>query len=126
MNLHLDTERMRVICDWDEPRQVIMNKLSRTVAKRRSLSVRITRRGRVNRRDMERVDGHPKLPVMLSFIEAMKRQNLLPVQDVSVRICEVCGRTERVFPHFDRDKRRIVWLCGEHRHHLESRGQAQA
>ena len=96
-----------------------MNKHRRTVSKRRSLSVRITRLGRVNKRDIERVGDHPNLPAMLSFIETMKRQKLLPVKEKPMRACAVCGATERVFPHYDRTKRRVIWLCGDHRYHLE-------
>lgn len=119
-DIHLDLDRMRVICQWDEPRQVVLNKNSMTVAKRKSVSLRVTQGGRLNRQDRERLEGHPKMPAVYSFLEAMKRNNLLPMNSLEPHTCEICGESSRVFPHYAPGRKKVVWRCGAHRYHDES------
>lgn len=114
--IHLDLDRMRVICLWDEPRQVVMNKSRHTLTKRRSFSVRITQAGRLNKQDYDRVADHPKLPAVLRFIETMKRSKLLPLREPWPHVCDICGDSSRVFPHYDAVKKKVVWRCGAHRY----------
>lgn len=114
--VHLDLDRMRVICLWDEPRQVVMNKNQHTMTKRRSFSLRITQGGRLNKQDYNRVADHPKLPAVLGFVEALKRNKLLPLRAPKLHTCDVCGDSSRVFPHYDAVKKRITWRCGAHRY----------
>ena len=113
--VHLDLDRMRIICLWDEPRQVILNKNEHTLVKRRSLSMRITQGGRLNKQDYNRLAGHPKLPAVLKFVEVMRRSKLLPLREAKQHVCEICGDSSRVFPHYDAEKKRVVWRCGAHR-----------
>ncbi len=123
--IHLDLERMRVICFWDEPRPIMLNKSEHTLAKRRSFSLRISQGGRLNKQDYERMADHPKLPAVLRFVQAMKRSRLLPMREAGTHTCDICGSSARVFPHFDAARKKIVWRCGEHRDHAPmATGQA--
>lgn len=114
--IHLDLDRMRVVCQWDEPREVVLNKHAMTLSKRRSVSLRVTQGGALNRQDKKRLAGHPTLPAVYSFLEAMKRDNLLPTRRLEPHTCEICGESNRVFPQYQPKRRKVVWRCGAHRH----------
>ncbi len=119
MNMYLDLDRMRVVCNWDEPREVVLNKDTFTIGKKRTASLRISRTGTLNKQDVLRADDDPKVNAVRSFINTMKKQKLLPMKQPEERVCAICGSTERVFPHLHPSKKGVVWLCGRHRYSLE-------
>ena len=119
LNIHLDPRRMRIICRWTESRQVVVNKSQGVLAKVRGVSVRISTRGRLNRQDFRKCADHPTMPIILSFVEAMKAQQCFPLREDTLNPCELCGERGEAggtFPYYDPAQNRVVWLCQEHRH----------
>ncbi len=116
MTMYLDTDRMRVIYQWNESRVVIMNKNLTMLEKARKKSLRITPLGRICKRDLYKWSGHPKLRVAKQFIETLKSNKFFKNKNAELEIkCDVCGDTFRVFPHYDVKNGVVVWRCAEHR-----------
>ncbi|MGE4298216.1 MAG: hypothetical protein AB7E47_09335 [Desulfovibrionaceae bacterium] len=118
MNLYLDMKRNRVVYQWNELQTVVMDSKSLPYYRCRAQSMRVSPKGRLNKKDLQQWHGHPALPKIKSFVEMLKGDVLTSRTTNDDPVCMVCGGTNHVFPHLAHKPRRIVWLCGEHRYHL--------
>lgn len=114
MTLRYDQDRRRIICRWEEPTRIVMNKREGTIKRSRAISVKVSETGKLNAKDTRRHQGHPMYRHISLFNNKLRKMNFFPSQDGYK--CSVCGSEESVNPHFDVNGQNIIWLCKRHQH----------
>ncbi|MFW5488117.1 MAG: hypothetical protein ACNI3A_06845 [Desulfovibrio sp.] len=117
MILHYDKTRNRVICRWGEPVNIIMNKKSSRMERIRTIAVQLQKDGQLAKRDRERYGEHPVYSKIMHFVRKLRSNGYFPMGELT-KPCTICGLEHGSAPHFDTRKRRVVWLCPEHRNEL--------
>jgi len=114
MSVRFDQERKRIICRWEEPIKVVMNKKTGFINRSRMITVKVNDNGKINSKDRRRHADHPMFPVIRRFNKMLNTIECYPKCEDTQYVCAVCGSTHNVSPHFDTRKQSIVWLCREH------------
>ncbi len=110
--LYLDTEKGRIVCNWCELTEYIMDKRPVVIPRSRRIWARVTKSGIVRKNDTERCRSHPKFKMILRFSRELQDKGVLARQKPEP--CAVCGTTHGSLPCFDPRKMRMVWMCREH------------
>ncbi len=113
MSMRYDQERKRIICRWEEPTKVVMNKKQGLINRSRMITVKVNDNGKLNSKDIRRHEKHPMFPYINRFNKMLNKLNSFPQDDESYN-CAVCGSEHEVSPHYDVKTKTIVWLCREH------------
>jgi hypothetical protein len=113
MSMRFDQERKRIICRWEEPTKVVMNKKEGLINRSRMITVKVNDNGKLNSKDRKRHADHPMFPIISRFNQMLNSIECYPKCENEYR-CAVCGATRGVSPHFDTESQSIVWLCKEH------------
>ena len=117
MSMLYDHTRKRIICRWEEPTRVVMNKKEGFINRSRMITVKVDDNGKLNSKDRKRHKNHPMFPLINRFNRQLNRLNSFP-EKYEGYSCTVCGSREDVAPYFDVKNQAIVWLCPVH--HQES------
>ena len=113
MTLYYDESRKKIVCRWQEPTAYVMEKKPVLINRLRSISARVTKRGRVSKTDRDRYRDHPMLKNIILFSHELQARGFFPSAG-PLAPCRVCGVKEGVAPHFDPSSRKVIWLCHEH------------
>lgn len=113
MSMRFDQERKRIICRWEEPTKVVMNKKEGLINRSRMITVKVNDNGKLNSKDKRRHADHPMFPIIRRFNQMLNSIECYPKCD-NEHMCAVCGTVHGVSPHFDTKRQSIVWLCREH------------
>lgn len=113
MSMRYDQERKRIICRWDEPVQVVMNKKEGQINRSRMITVKVNDNGKLNSKDIRRHEKHPLFPLITRFNKLLNKIECLPGQ-CDGHTCAVCGVDSGVSPSFDAKAQSVVWLCKAH------------
>lgn len=114
MSMHFDQERKRIICRWEEPTKVVMNKKEGFIKRSRMITVKVNDNGKINSKDKRRHEEHPMFPYISRFSKMLNRIECFPKCENEHK-CAVCGVEHDVSPHFDTKRQAIIWLCAEHK-----------
>lgn len=114
MSMHYDQERKRIICRWEEPIKVVMNKKEGFINRSRMITVKVNDSGTLNSKDTRRHAKHPMFPYINRFNKMLNSIECFP-QCENEHKCGVCGVQHGVNPYYDTKRQSIVWLCNEHR-----------
>lgn len=113
MSMRYDQERKRIICRWEEPTKVVMNKKEGLINRSRMITVKVNDNGKLSSKDIRRHRKHPMFPYIDRFNKMLNSIACFP-QCEGVHQCAVCGSTEDVSPHYDATRQSIIWLCRDH------------
>jgi hypothetical protein len=113
MSMRYDQERKRIICRWEEPTKIVMNKKEGLINRSRMITVKVNDNGKLNSKDIRRHEKHPMFPYINRFNKMLNKMDFFPEQGNGHK-CAVCGMEQGVSPHFDVKSKSIVWLCCEH------------
>jgi len=111
--MRYDQERRRIICRWEEPTKIVMNKKEGLINRSRMITVKVNDNGKLNSKDKRRHEKHPMFPIISRFNKMLNNINCLPGQCEGHK-CAVCGLEGGVSPSYDPKTKAIVWLCREH------------
>ncbi|QGY41748.1 hypothetical protein GM415_16995 [Pseudodesulfovibrio cashew] len=114
MSMRYDQDRKRIICRWEEPTEVVMNKKKGVINRSRMITVKVNDNGKLNSKDIRRHQKHPMFQYINRFNAMLNRYECFPSCEGEYR-CAVCGSEHGVSPHFDAKRQSIIWLCREHR-----------
>ena len=117
MTLYYDQAKNRIVCRWGEPTEYIMDKRPVVINRSKSISAKVTKRGRVSKTDRDRYKDHPMLRNIMLFSRELQARGFFPASGPEAP-CRVCGAKIDVAPHFDLADREVVWLCQAHQHAL--------
>lgn len=112
MSMRYDQDRKRIICRWEEPIKVVMNKKEGFINRSRMITVKVNDNGKLNSKDIRRHAKHPLFPYISRFNQMLNNIEYYPENDG--HRCAVCGLEQGVSPHYDVETQSIVWLCREH------------
>lgn len=112
MSMRYDQDRKRIICRWEEPIKVVMNKKEGFINRSRMITVKVNDNGKLNSKDIRRHAKHPLFPYISRFNQMLNSIEHFPEGDGHK--CAVCGLEQGVSPHYDVETQSIVWLCREH------------
>ncbi len=112
MTMRYDQVRKRIICRWEEPVRIVMNKLKAKMKRTRMITVKVNDSGSLSRKDVIRHEDHPMFPTIKRFNALLN--DLRSEEKQFGHTCSVCDRDHDVCPHFDIETKSIVWLCREH------------
>lgn len=113
MSMLYDHNRKRIICRWEEPTKVVMNKKEGFINRSRMITVKVDDNGKLNSKDRKRHKNHPLFPHINRFNRQLNRLDNHPAKHEGYT-CAACGSKEDVAPHFDPATQAIVWLCPRH------------
>lgn len=113
MSMRYDQERKRIICRWEEPIKVVMNKKEGVINRSRMITVKVNDNGKLNSKDIRRHQKHPLFRYITRFNKMLNSYECFPKCE-GIYQCAVCGTDHEVSPHFDTKRQSIVWLCREH------------
>jgi len=113
MSMRFDQERKRIICRWEEPIKVVMNKKEGVINRSRMITVKVNDNGKLNSKDIRRHQKHPLFRFINRFNNMLNRFECHPRCDGEYK-CAICGTEHGVNPHYDTERQSIVWLCREH------------
>lgn len=113
MSMRYDQERKRIICRWEEPTKVVMNKKEGFINRTRMITVKVNDSGKLNSKDIRRHEKHPLFPHISRFNKMLNKVDCLPGKCEGHK-CAVCDAEQRVSPHFDVKTQSIIWLCESH------------
>jgi len=113
MSMRYDQERKRIICRWEEPTKVVMNKKEGLINRSRMITVKVNDNGKLNSKDIRRHRKHPMFHYIDRFNKMLNSIDCFP-QCEDGHQCAVCGATDDVSPHYDVRRQSIIWLCREH------------
>ena len=114
MSMRYDQERKRIICRWEEPTKIVMNKKEGLINRSRMITVKVNDNGKLNSKDTRRHEKHPMFPHIRRFNTMLNTIDCLPGQCKGHK-CAVCGLEEGVSPSFDMKTQSVIWLCRVHR-----------
>lgn len=113
MSMRYDDHRKRIICRWEEPVSIVMNKKKGLIKRSRMITVKVNENGKLNSKDIRRHEKHPMFPYISRFNAMLNKIWNRSDADTEYR-CAVCGMEDGVSPHFDTHAKGVVWLCREH------------
>ena len=113
MSMRYDQERKRIICRWEEPTKIVMNKKEGVINRSRMITVKVNDNGKLNSKDIRRHAKHPMFPYINRFNTMLNSIDCFPSCQDEYK-CAVCGLEQGVSPHFDVKTQAIIWLCHEH------------
>ncbi len=113
MSMRYDRERKRIICRWEEPVIVVMNKKEGRINRSRMITVKVNDSGKLNNKDIRRHEKHPMFPHISRFNKMLNNVGCLP-EKCEGHKCAACEAEHGVSPHFDVKTQSIIWLCNEH------------
>lgn len=113
MSVRYDQDRKRIICRWEEPIKVVMNKKQGLIKRSRMITVKVNDNGKLNSKDIRRHEKHPMFPYINRFNKMLNQLDSYPQDGKGFR-CAECGAEQGVSPHFDVESQSIIWLCREH------------
>ena len=113
MSMRFDQERKRIICRWEEPIKVVMNKKEGFINRSRMITVKVNDNGKLNSKDRRRHADHPMFPIIRRFNQMLNSIECYPKCE-NEHQCAICGTQHGVSPHFDTRTQTIVWLCRDH------------
>lgn len=113
MSMRFDRERKRIICRWEEPTKIVMNKKEGLINRSRMITVKVNDSGKLNNKDMRRHAKHPLFPHISRFNQMLNQEDCLPGK-CEGHVCAVCSSMAGVNPHFDVKTQSIIWFCSEH------------
>ncbi len=113
MSMRFDRERKRIICRWEEPTKVVMNKKEGFIHRSRMITVKVNDSGRLNSKDIRRHEKHPLFPHINRFNKLLNKVDCLPGRCEGHR-CAVCDTMAKVNPYFDVKRQSLIWLCPDH------------
>ena len=114
MSMRYDQDRKRIICRWEEPTRIVMNKKEGHINRLRMITVKVNDNGKLNSKDTRRHEKHPMFPHISRFNKMLNKIECLPGQ-CEGHMCAVCGLEEGVSPSFDVKAQSVIWLCRAHR-----------
>ncbi len=112
MSMRYDPNRKRIICRWEEPTEIVMNKKKGRINRSRMITVKVNDNGKLNSKDIRRHEKHPMFPYINRFNKMLNK--LSDSSREGEYKCAVCGADHGVSPHFDPRTQSIVWLCRDH------------
>lgn len=113
MSMRYDQDRKRIICRWEEPTRVVMNKKEGLINRSRMITVKVNDNGKLNSKDIRRHGKHPMFPYIDRFSRMLNSIECFPHCE-NEHTCAVCGTRHEVSPHFDVKRQAIIWLCKDH------------
>ena len=113
MSMRFDQDRKRIICRWEEPTKVVMNKKEGVINRSRMITVKVNDNGKLNSKDIRRHENHPMFPNISRFNRMLNSIECFPQCEKEFS-CAVCGSDAGVHPHYDAKRKAIMWLCREH------------
>lgn len=113
MAVRYDQTRKRIICRWEEPTRIVMDKKEGVIKRSRMITVKVNENGKLNSKDRRRHEKHPMFPYISRFNQLLNKMHYFPEAEDGYT-CAVCGASEQVSPHFDPRTQSVVWLCGKH------------
>lgn len=113
MSMRFDQDRKRIICRWEEPVKVVMNKKEGVINRSRMITVKVNDNGKLNSKDIRRHKKHPMFPYINRFNNMLNNYECFPQCEGQYK-CAVCGEEHSVSPFFDTNTQSILWLCREH------------
>lgn len=113
MSMRFDQDRKRIICRWEEPVKIVMNKKEGVINRSRMITVKVNDNGKLNSKDIRRHAKHPLFPHIDRFNRMLNRFECFPKCE-DLYTCAVCGTQHGVNPHFDMDRQSVIWLCRDH------------
>ena len=113
MSMRYDQDRKRIICRWEEPTKVVMNKKEGLINRSRMITVKVNDNGKLNSKDIRRHGKHPMFPYIDRFSRMLNSIECFPDCE-NEHTCAVCGVRHDVSPHFDVKRQAIIWLCRDH------------
>jgi len=111
--MRFDQNRKRIICRWEEPTKVVMNKKEGLIKRSRMITVKVNDNGKLNSKDRRRHADHPMFPIISRFNQMLNTMECHPHCEYE-HMCAVCGTVHGVSPHFNTKQQSIIWLCPEH------------
>jgi len=111
--MRYDQERKRIICRWEEPTKIVMNKKEGVINRSRMITVKVNDNGKLNSKDIRRHAKHPMFPYINRFNRMLNSIDCFPSCQDEYK-CAVCGMEQGVSPYFDVKTQAIIWLCHEH------------
>ncbi len=113
MSMRYDQERKRIICRWEEPTRIVMNKKEGFINRSRMITVKVNDNGKLNSKDTRRHKKHPLFPQITRFNKMLNKIDCLPGQCTGHK-CAICGSEEGVSPSFDVKTQSVIWRCRVH------------
>jgi hypothetical protein len=114
MTLYFDPISRRIVCRWSEPTAYVMSRRHVVINRSRSISAKLTKRGRISKTDLDRHKGHPMLRHILLLSRKLGLDALNGRHDIGP--CRICGSTQDVNLHFDPQSGQFRSLCVTHRY----------
>lgn len=111
MTMRYDENRKRIICCWQEPTKIVMNKKAGTIHRTRMITVKVNDSGRLNRKDIERHSDHPMFPHISRFNALLNEMRYFAKGEGYA--AGVCGLEKNAKPHFCTETQSVVWRSGE-------------
>lgn len=112
MTMRYDLDRKRIICRWEEPVKIVMDKKKGCIKRSRMITVKVNNNGKLNNKDIRRHEDHPMFPFISRFNSLLK--TLHSSEDPTGHTCAVCDREHDVSPHYDAKSKSVIWLCRDH------------
>jgi len=113
MSMRFDQDRKRIICRWEEPTKIVMNKKQGVINRSRMITVKVNDNGQLNSKDIRRHEHHPMFRYISRFNKMLNSMECFPRCEKEYT-CAVCGTDQDVSPHFDAKRQAIICLCREH------------
>lgn len=113
MTMRFDQNRKRIICRWEEPTRVVMDKKEGLIKRSRMITVKVNDNGKLNSKDRRRHADHPMFPIINRFNQMLNTMECHPHCEYE-HMCAECGSNIGVSPHFDPETQTIIWLCKDH------------
>ena len=115
MSMRFDQDRQRIICRWEEPTKIVMNKKEGYINRSRMITVKVNDNGQLNSKDRRRHADHPMFPIIRRFNQMLNNMDCYPQCEWEAEhVCAICGTNQGVQPHFDSGSQSLIWLCKEH------------
>lgn len=114
MTMRYDENRKRIICRWEEPTKIVMNKKEGLIKRTRTITVKVNDSGRMNSKDIKRHAEHPLFPHISRFNFLLNEMRYFAQGDGYT--CGACGLEENTTPHFDPSTESVVWVGRDNSH----------
>jgi len=113
MSMRYDENRKRIICRWEEPVRVVMNKKKGLIRRIRMITVKVNDSGRLNSKDIRRHEKHPMFPLISRFNQLLNNARCFSGLDEG-RKCAACGLENGASLYYDALTHSLIWRCKEH------------
>jgi hypothetical protein len=114
MQIYYDDNRKRIMCCWGEPTRItVKGGPEGLINRRRCISVRVSPKGMVFKRDCRRHDHKPQLDSLLEFHSRLVAKGFFRRKQ-RLGNCEVCGDENTAIAGFKPGTKRIISRCREH------------